>query len=124
MRLPETDYIASSEAAKRLGVDQSRIQTWFRWGVLAGKQDATQRQLWIRWNADVERRLNGSAILDNRMISVRRLCAQERKPPSEVFQWARSHGHTIIRVRRGTNFHFYIAPALANRHGADGVGHA
>src|SRR5438094_7837853 len=28
MRLPETDYITSTEAAKRLGVDQTRIQTW------------------------------------------------------------------------------------------------
>ena len=34
MRLPETDYITSTEAAKRLGVDQTRIQTWFHWGVL------------------------------------------------------------------------------------------
>ena len=124
MRLPETDYIASIEAAKRLGVDQSRIQVWFRWGVLTGKQDAMQRQLWIRWNADVEHQLNGSAALDNRMISVRRLCAQERKAPGEIFQWARSHGHTIIRVRRGTNFHFYIAPAPADCHSADEVAHA
>jgi DNA invertase Pin-like site-specific DNA recombinase len=124
MRLPETDYIPSSDAATRLGIDQSRIQTWFRWGVLTGKQDATRRQLWIRWNADVERRLNGSAVLDNRMISVRRLCAQEGKPPGAVLQWASSHGHTIIRVRRGTNFHFYIAPAPADRHSADEVGHA
>jgi hypothetical protein len=45
MRLPETDYITSNEAAKRLGVDQTRIGTWFRWGVLAGKQDAAQHQL-------------------------------------------------------------------------------
>jgi hypothetical protein len=124
MRLPETDYIPSSDAATRLGIDQSRIQTWFRWGVLTGKQDATRRQLWIRWNADVERRLNGSAVLDNRMISVRRLCAQEGKPPGAVLQWASSHGHTIIRVRRGTNFHYYIAPTPADRHSADEVGHA
>lgn len=53
MRLPETDYLTSTQAAERLGVDQSRIQTWFRWGVLSGKQDAAQRQLWIAWNADV-----------------------------------------------------------------------
>jgi hypothetical protein len=38
MRLPDTDYISSSEAAERLGVDQSRIQTWFRWGVLRTRQ--------------------------------------------------------------------------------------
>src|SRR5215467_1884691 len=124
MRLPETDYITSGEAAKRLGVDQSRIQTWFRWGVLGGKQDDTQRQLWIRWSSDVEGQLDGSATLDERMISVRRLCAQEGKPPGEVFQWARTHGHAIIRVRRGTNFHFYIAPAAIDRQGGAEVDHA
>jgi hypothetical protein len=52
MRLPETGYLTSAEAAQRLGVDQTRIQTWFHWGVLSGKQEATQRQLWIAWNSD------------------------------------------------------------------------
>ena len=31
---------------------------------------------------------------------------------------------TIIRVRRGTDFHFYIAAASADRLSADEVGHA
>ena len=111
MRLPATDYISSSEAAARLGVDQSRIQTWFRCGVLCGKQDAAQRQLWIRWNDDVARRLQGTAPLDRRMVSVRRLCAQEGKLPADVLVWASTQGHEILRVRRGTSFRFYILPA-------------
>jgi DNA invertase Pin-like site-specific DNA recombinase len=110
MRLPATDYITSSEAAKRLGVDQTRIGTWFRWGVLAGKQDAAQHQLWIRWDDDVATRLNGGAPIDERMISVKRLCAQEDKLPGEVLNWASTHGHQILRVRRGTSFRFYILP--------------
>jgi len=110
MRLPETDYISSSEAAERLGVDQSRIQTWFRWGVLTGKQDAVQRQLWIRWNDDVERRLCGTSPIDASMVSVKRLCAQERKPAGEILTWAHEHGHEILRIRRGTTFRFYIVP--------------
>ena len=113
MRSPETDYISSTEAAERLGVDQTRVQTWFRWGVLSGKQDAAQRQLWIRWNDDVARRLRGSAPLDRRMVSVRQLCAQEGKPPAEVFTWASQEGHEIVRVRRGNRFNFYILPSFA-----------
>ena len=52
MRLEDTGYITSTDAAHRLDVDQTRIQTWFHWGVLSGKQDAAQRQLWIRWDED------------------------------------------------------------------------
>jgi hypothetical protein len=109
-RLPETDYVTSTEAAKRLGVDQTRIQTWFHWGVLGGKQDAAQRQLWITWSDDVATRLKGSAPIDERMISVKRLCAQEHQLPGEVLTWASAHGHQILRVRRGTSFRFYIRP--------------
>jgi len=111
MRLPETDYISSTEAANRLGVDQTRIQTWFHWGVLHGKQDAAQRQLWIKWDDDVERRLGGGAPIDKRMISVKRLCAQEGEPAGAILQWASTHGHEILRVRRGTSFRFYIVPS-------------
>ncbi len=124
MRSPETDYISSTEAAERLGVDQTRVQTWFRWGVLSGKQDAAQRQLWIRWNDDVARRLRGTAPLDRRMVSVRRLCAQERKPPADVFTWASKEGHEILRVRRGSSFHFYILPSPADRQNATEVDNA
>jgi hypothetical protein len=124
MRLPETDYISSTEAAERLGVDQSRIQTWFRWGVLSGKQDAARRQLWIKWNDDVARRLQGTAPLDRRMVSVRRLCAQEDKLPADVFTWASTQGHEILRVRRGTGFHFYILPSQPERQCGEDVSHA
>jgi hypothetical protein len=44
------------------------------------------------------------------MISVKRLCAQEDKLPGEVLNWASTHGHQILRVRRGTSFRFYILP--------------
>jgi DNA invertase Pin-like site-specific DNA recombinase len=115
MRLPEAGYITSAEAARRLGVDQSRIQTWFRWGVLTGKQDAAQRQLWITWNSDVAHRLGGGAVLDARMVSVRMLCAEQGKHPDEVLGWASAHGHGLYRVRRGTGFRFYILPRAQHR---------
>lgn len=82
MRLEDTGYITSTDAAHRLDVDQTPIQTWFHWGVLSGKQDAAQRQLWISWDEDVERRLCGTAPIDSSMISVKRLCnpgAQTRR---------------------------------------------
>ena len=45
------------------------------------------------------------------MISVKRMCAQEREPAGAILQWASSHGHEILRVRRGSSFRFYIVPA-------------
>ena len=110
MRLPDAAYITSMEAAERLGVDQTRIQTWFHCGVLTGKQEATQRQLWIAWNRDIAERLGGGAPIDAGMVSVRRLCAQQRKLPDQVLARASAHGHQILRVRRGTSFRFYIRP--------------
>ena len=44
------------------------------------------------------------------MVSVKRLCAQERKPAGEILAWAHAHGHEILRIRRGTSFRFYIVP--------------
>jgi hypothetical protein len=87
-------------------------------------QHAAQRQLWIRWNDDVARRLRGSAPLDRRMVSVRRLCAQEGKAPADVFTWATKEGHEILRVRRGNRFHFYILPLPADRQNATEVDNA
>jgi DNA invertase Pin-like site-specific DNA recombinase len=113
MRLPASGYLTSAEAAEQLGVDQSRIQQWFRWGVLGGKQDAKQRQLWITWNAEIAARLTGGASIDERMVSVKRLCREQRRSAGAVLAWAACAGHTIYRVRRGTSFRFYILPTPA-----------
>ncbi len=110
MRLPGSGYLTSAEVSDLLGVDQTVVQRWFRCGVLAGKQDAAQGQLWIAWDAEVARRLDGSATVDARMVTVKRLCAEQGKRPDEVLAWASAAGHTIYRVRRGTTFRFYILP--------------
>lgn len=125
MRLAETSYITSTEAALRLGLDQSRIQTWFRWGVLTGKQDATQRQLWITWNSDVQQRLGGGAAIDGRMVSVKRLCGHQGNSAADVLTRANQHGDTVYRVRRGTSFRFYILPRAAEHRlsGQEGAVH-
>lgn len=111
MRLPDSGYLTSAEVAAALGVNQTQIQKWFRWGVLAGKQDAAQRQLWIAWTADTAARLGGGAVIDVGMVSVKRLCAEQHQRPAAVLAWAATAGHTIYRVRRGTAFRFYIRPS-------------
>ena len=113
LRLPESGYITSTEAAARLGLNVTRIQHWFHCGVLSGKQDAVQRQLWIAWNADVAARLLGGATISTAMVSVRRLCRDQRRSADAVLAWATKAGHGIYRVRRGTSFRFYILPRPA-----------
>lgn len=110
MRLPDSGYLTVPEVAEILRVEQSRVQTWFHCGVLEGKQDRPQGQVWIRWTEEVARRLDGSAPIDAQMVSVRRLCSQQRKRPGEILAWARSQGYKIIRLRRGSSFRFYVLP--------------
>jgi hypothetical protein len=110
MRLPESGYLSSAEAAERLGIAQATVQHWFHLGLLAGKQDAAQRQLWVAWDADTARRLDGRAALDPGMVSLRRLCAEQGRRWDEVLAWAVSAGHGIYRVRRGEICKFYLRP--------------
>jgi DNA invertase Pin-like site-specific DNA recombinase len=110
LRIPESGYITSAEAAAQLGVSQSTVQKWYRSGVLSGKQDHRQSPLWIRWTDDVVYRLNGGATPDPRMVSVRSLCLSQAKRPDQVLAWAQANEHTIYRLRRGSALLFYILP--------------
>lgn len=110
LRAPETGYITSGEAADLLGVSQSCVQRWYRLGVLSGKHDGDQSPLWIRWTDDVQRRLQGGATPDPRMVSVRSLCLQHGKRPDEILAWALANGHPIYRLRRGSTLRFFILP--------------
>ena len=110
LRIPDAGYITSSETAKQFGVHQGTIQKWYRWGVLTGKHDGGQTQLWIHWDKDVMVRLNGGAASDPRMVSVRSLCRTQGKRPDEIFSWAQTNGHGIYRLRRGSAMRFFILP--------------
>jgi hypothetical protein len=110
LRLQDSEYITSIEAAEQLGVNQTTIQKWYRAGILTGKKDGRQSHLWIRWSEEVAYRLNGSAIPDPQMVSVRTLCRTKEKRPAEIFAWARANGHAIYRLRRGKAMIFFILP--------------
>jgi hypothetical protein len=110
LRIPDAGYITSSEAAKQFGVHQSTIQRWYGLGVLAGKHDGGQSQLWIHWDEDTMVRLNGGATPDPRMVSVRSLCRTQGKRPDEILTWAQTEGHGIYRLRRGSAMRFFILP--------------
>lgn len=109
-RLATAGYHTSGEVAAFLGVEQATVQHWVAAGVLDGRHGARQSQLWIRWTPEVERRLDGRAPFDPRMLSTRRLCREHRATPDEVFRWAQAEGHEIVRLRRGTTHRFYILP--------------
>jgi DNA invertase Pin-like site-specific DNA recombinase len=110
MRQTSSGYLTSAEVAELLGVHQSAIQRWFRCGVIDGKQDTRQSQLWIRWSEEVAHRLSGGAPFDSHMVSVRQLCAVQERRPDEILTWAHAEGHRVFRLRRGTTFRFYILP--------------
>jgi len=110
LRIPDTGYITSAEAARQLGVNVTSIQKWYKWGILSGRQDGPGMPLWIAWNADVMLRLNGGATPDPRMVSVRSLCIDRGQRPDAIFAWACEHGHQIYRLRRASALRFFILP--------------
>jgi len=110
LRITENGYITSAEAAARLGVSQSAVQMWYKHGLLQGKHDGGQSALWILWDADNARRLDGTAPPASAMVSVRRLCREQGKKREEVLTWAVRQGYEIYRLRRGSKQHFYILP--------------
>jgi len=110
LRLTDSGYITSAEAAKQLGISQATVQKWYKLGVLSGKHDGGQSPLWIEWTEDVLYRLSGSAVPEARMVSSRSLCRSQNKRPYEVLAWAQAEGHTIYRLRRGTAMRFFILP--------------
>jgi len=74
LRSQDSPYLSSAEAAERLGVSQSAIQKWYRLGLLPGKRDPGHSVLWVQLSEELETRLNGSAVPDPRMVTVRTLC--------------------------------------------------
>jgi hypothetical protein len=110
LRVPQTGYLTSAEAARQLGVSQSTVQKWYRLGVLNGKHDGGPSSLWIRWTEEVGERLGGGATPDPRMVSVRRLCQTQGKGPDEVLAWAQREGHAVYRLRRGCSLRFFVLP--------------
>jgi hypothetical protein len=110
LRIPDTGYITCAEAAQQLGVSQRTIPNWYQWGVLPGKQDETGKPIWIEWNDDIMHRLNGGAIPDPRMVSMRMLSRTLNKERRDVLTWAAAQGHTIYRLLRGKTLCFFVLP--------------
>lgn len=113
LRLVDTGYVTSAEAAHQLGLTVSAVEHWFKQGILTGKRDKPGAPLWIAWSAEVLYRLQGSATPDLRMVSVRSLCQTRAQRPPAIFTWANDQGHAIYRLRRGTALRFYILPQAA-----------
>lgn len=110
----EKTFLSSAETAHQLGVSQSTIQKWYRLGLLPGKRDPGQSVLWIQLSDEVEYRLNGGAVPDPRMLTVRALCKTRNMTPDQVLAWAQSQGHTIFRMRAGKSLRFYVLPAVSS----------
>ena len=110
LRVSDSRYLTSAEAAEQLGIEQTTVQKWYKLGLLQGKHAGGQSQLWIAWTEDVRERLSGQATPDPRLVSVRALCRTQGKSPEAILAWAQAQGHTIYRLRRGTAMRFFILP--------------
>ncbi len=114
LRIPDSGYVTTPEAAEALDVSVSAVENWFKKGILDGKRDKPGAPIWVAWSQDIVYRLSGSAPPDSRMVSVRTLCKTRNQRPAEIVQWAKQEGHQIFRLRRGRVFLFYILPVDAS----------
>lgn len=114
LRIADSGFVTTVEAAAAMGVSVSAVERWFKQGVLTGKRDKPGAAIWIAWSSDVAYRLSGAAVPDPRMVSIRALCKVRNQRPSEIFHWARQMGYPIYRLRRGRAFLFYILPDSAS----------
>jgi hypothetical protein len=110
LRLTTQGTITTAEAAARLELHQTTVQTWYKLGLLSGAQAGDQAHLWITWTEDVEQRLGGQASFDPRMVSLKRLCQVRGQTWEQVVRWCLAEGHQVYRLRRGTTFRFYVLP--------------
>ena len=111
LRISDSGYVTTSEAAAALGISVSTVENWFKQGILDGKRDKAGATIWIAWSEEVAYRLSGGATPDPRMVTIRLLCKARDQTPAEILQWAKWKGYQIHRLRRGKAFKFYVSPA-------------
>ena len=104
-------YVTSREATKYLGVNVSTIQRWVKEGILTSQnQTSKQSQLWIYLDAEIKKRLDGTAEFDATIKTVSSIMKLKNMNRKEVIEWANKNNHTILRLRRGKRAHFYVRP--------------
>lgn len=111
LRLRESGYVTTAEAAAHVDVQPQEVLTWLRWGVVCGKQAEKYGPVWILWNDELRERLSGAAPLDSRMLPVRNLCRERQQTIQDVLAWAREQRCQIYRIRRGTGYRLYLMPS-------------
>jgi DNA invertase Pin-like site-specific DNA recombinase len=104
-------YVTSSEIGIQLGVDKTTVQKWFKIGILHGRgRISKQGMLWIYWNEEVKKRLDGTASFDSTVKTFRSIMKTTGMTQQEVIKWANDNDNEIIRLRRGKTLHFFIRP--------------
>ena len=83
----------------------------FKIGILHGRgRISKQGMLWIYWNEEVKKRLDGTASFDSTVKTFRSIMKTTGMTQQEVIKWANDNDNEIIRLRRGKTLHFFIRP--------------
>lgn len=75
---------------------------------------AVNPPLWIRCDEATVKSLDGSAKIDGKANSIKRLIKTMARSEQEIVAWAKSSGHHVVRARRGSAYRFYVIPQDAN----------
>lgn len=107
----EQGYVSSQEASQILNVKITSIQRWFKLGILEGRRGVEkQSKLWVYLDMDIIKRLNGTAIFDITVKTLRSIMKDMGMSQNELIQWVKLNNHEILRLKRGNSCCFYIKP--------------
>ena len=110
-RLADSGFISTGELAQALDVKVTTIQKWYHMGILQGQHAGGQSSIWIQLEPNLVTRLNGTAIIGPSANSLSKLAKTLEKSVRDTVLWAEQEELEIVRVRRGSQYRFYVQPS-------------
>jgi DNA invertase Pin-like site-specific DNA recombinase len=102
--------VKSGEVARRLGVNPSMISTWFRQGLITGKQRKPGGWLWIRLTPQDLQRIDGSATWQPEMIPLVEAPRILGVSEPQLHDMIREERLTAYRLHHGRAWQWFLLP--------------
>jgi len=102
--------VKSGEVALRLGVNPSMISTWFRQGLITGKQGKPRGWLWIRLEPEDLQRIDGSAAWQPEMIPLVEAPRILGVAEAQLHDMIREGRLTAYRLHHGLAWQWFLLP--------------
>lgn len=111
LKISDSGYMSASELAKIIGVDNTTIQRWNRWGLLEARpRNSKSETLWIKCDDALIARLKGNAKKDPKAVTLASFAKATGKPLEKAIKLALKQGCEIVRLRIDSRISFFVSP--------------